>query len=290
MLGGASLKGPTTRIQTVGKTPCVHVQWQLPVRAFVLSIALLGALVGLAGCMAAPATLATQTPSPVTEPQKSPVGCLRADGGCLGVLSPGEYKSAHFTTFGQFSPGQLTFSVSDGYWANALDHNPAYWFEPAIPYAAGTGDDPLPGVFVWGDVAAASQSFPSCPETSDPAGPTDAAGLIQWISKLPAVTATPVQGLIAGGASVDGVEVVVDSATAPRCDGTGQVALLIAGRPNAPDPYLWGVTTHERAQVFLVDLGEGHLAAIFIQAPNDGFDKLLPEARKLMATFQFTAP
>src|SRR4051794_4977386 len=135
-------------------------------RALLLWIALVPALAAAtAGCSdAAPPAPPTSSP----EPAETSTGCLRADGGCLGPLTPGSYESVHFTAFGAPSPGQFRYSVNDEFWANALDHVPAYWFQPAEAYAAGTGDDALPGVYVWADVAAASQGFPACPEVSDP--------------------------------------------------------------------------------------------------------------------------
>lgn len=255
-------------------------------RALALSFALLPVVVGLlAGCAGSPSPVAS---SPTSTPQETEDPCLRDDGGCLGVLTPGAYESVNFTTFGDPSPGQLSYTV-DETWANALDHTPAYWFQRADAYAASNGDAQLPGVYVWGDVAAAAQTFPACPETSDPAGPTDAAGLLEWMATLPGVTATPLNALI-GDTTAAGLDIVVDPATASTCNGAGPVALLIAARQGAPDPYLWGVTSAERAQVFPLDLGDGHTAAVFIQAPTTEFDALLPAAQSLIATFEFTAP
>ncbi|WP_269939203.1 hypothetical protein [Arthrobacter sp. HY1533] len=239
----------------------------------------------MTGCAGSPAQVA---PSSTSVLEDTADGCLRTDGGCLGVLSPGAHKSVHFTTFGEPSAGQFSYTV-DSSWANALDHTPSYWFQRADAYAASNGDAQLPGVYVWGDVAAAAQTFPSCPEESDPAGPTEAVDLLAWMTTLRGVIATPISARI-GGATVDGLDIRVDPATSLTCDGAGPYALLIAGRQGAPDPYLWGVSSVERAQVFLLDLGGGHTAAVFIQAPTAEFDALLPPAQDLIATFKFTAP
>ena len=255
-------------------------------RALALRVLLMTAAVGLmAGCAGSPQPLA---PSSTSRPEATSGGCLRVDGGCLGVLAPGAYESVHFTTFGETSLGQLSYAV-DGSWANALDHTPAYWFQRADAYAASNGDAQLAGVYVWGDVAAAAQTFPSCPEESDPAGPAAAADLLTWMTTLRGVMATPITAKV-GATPVDGLDIVIDSATSSTCDGAGPYALLIAGRQAAPDPYLWGVSSVERAQVFFLDLGGGHTAAIFIQAPKAEFDALLSPAHDLIATFKFIAP
>ncbi|WP_425861978.1 hypothetical protein [Arthrobacter sp. TWP1-1] len=255
-------------------------------RALALFVLLLSAAVGLmTGCAGRPSSVASSSASVLEESSDE---CLRADGGCLGVLAPGAYESVHFTTFSEPSLGQFSYVV-DASWANALDHTPAYWLQRADAYAASNGDAQLPGVYIWGDVAAAAQTFPSCPEESDPAGPTEAADLLAWMTTLPGVIATPISAQI-GGTTVDGLDIVVDPATSSTCYGSVPVVLLIAGRQGAPDPYLWGVTSPERAQVFLLDLGGGHTAAVFIQAPTAEFDALLTPAKDLIATFKFTAP
>jgi len=240
-------------------------------------------LVAVTGCSS---TQPTTTAEPTSSPEAG--ACLRSDGGCLGVLSPGEYESEFFTTFGEPSPGQLAYEVGDDYWANALDHTPSYWLQPAEQYAAGSGDEILPGVYVWGDVAPAAQEFPSCPEEADPSGPTDAAGMAAWMSALGGITSTPVADATIDGRPAVALDLVLDPATSPRCSW-GPFVPLVAARAGASDPYMWGIGSGERMQLYLVDVGDGHTAAVIIDAPTAEFDALVPHARALIATFEFAA-
>ena len=179
--------------------------------------------------------------------------------------------------------------MSDGSWANALDHIPAYWFQPAKPYAAGTGDDFLPGVYVWGDVAPAAQVFPGCPEAPDTSAPTDAAGLLAWLQALPGLVVTPVPDIQIVDMTAKGFDVVIDAATAPKCSW-GPFVPLLANRVGAPDAYMTGVGAGEEMQVFLFDLGGGHTAAIVFDGPATDFESRLPAERELVSTFAFNAP
>ncbi|MFE1643973.1 hypothetical protein ACFM35_00150 [Microbacterium sp. P01] len=247
------------------------------------------AVLALAAGCAAPSQTTAPPASRSTSAEPAAEGCLRDDGGCLGVLAPGTYASEQFTISGESSPGQLTYTVADGYWANALDHSPAYWFQPADPYAAGTGDDFLPGVYVWADIAGALQEFPACPEEADPSAPTDAAGLIAWISALPGVTTASLTEAAIGDLSVAGIELELDPDTAPSCSW-GPFVPLIAGRAGAEDAYMWGISGGERMHFYPLDLGGGHTAAVIIDAPAADFDALLPHAQQLIATLTFVTP
>jgi hypothetical protein len=256
------------------------------------SIVIAAVLVLTVGCAPTPSSGSTSKPI-ATGPAASnaPRGqfstCLRTDAHCLGPLASGSYESEHFTTFPTRSPGQLTYSVKDGYWANALDQRPAYWFNPAKEYAAGTGDENLPGVFVWGDASGATQNFPTCPETADPKSPTDAEGLLSWLAHLPGLTATPIADLQLGDHKALGLDLVVDPTTASSCPW-GKFVPLIGS--NGPDPYMTGINAGERAQVYLVDLGNGHSAAVIVTAPADKFAAVLPHAAALISSFRFVAP
>lgn len=238
----------------------------------------------LVGCTADVPSSPTPTPS---VGDSASVGCLREGGGCLGVLEPGSYESQEFTAFGQPSAGQLRYTV-DGFWANALDHTPAYWFQPATAYAAGTGDDFLPGVYVWGNVAAAAQDFPACPEQPEPGVATDAAGLIAWLAGIPGLVTQPLPSISFGGAEAEGLDLVLGEG-APECSWGAFVPLLSA-RTDASDAFMWGVGSDERMHLYLADLGNGHTAAVIIDAPTSSFEDILPHAQELIATFEFSAP
>jgi hypothetical protein len=242
------------------------------------------------GCAATPApSPSTSKPSSTGAPTPSTDACLRTDGNCLGPLVPGHYESGHFTTFPTRSSGQLTYNATDRYWANALDQRPAYWFEPAKEYSAGTGDDNLPGVFVWGDVAAATQKFPECPSDPDQTIPSDAQGLIAWLTQLRGLKATPVTDLQLGDRKALGLDIVVDEATASACT-FGKFVPLIAAVPGAANAFMTGINAGERSQVYFVDVGNGHTAAVIFTAPADEFDAILPHAIGLILSFRFVAP
>jgi hypothetical protein len=242
------------------------------------------ALSGCSGAGPAPTTSKSAPTQPATG------GCLRADGGCLGVLVPGSYKSENFNTFGAASAGQLAYKVSNDFWANALDHEAGYWFQLAKPYAAGNGDDFLPGVYVFADVAPALQKFPSCPEESDPSGPTDVSGLLSWTAALPGLRVTKVSNIQVGDKRASGIDILIDPATATNCSWGSPFVPVIASRPNASDAYMYGVSEGERERIYLADLGGGHTVGIILDAPTADFDALVAPALKLISTFTFTAP
>jgi hypothetical protein len=262
-------------------------------RAITVTTVLAATLISLAlsGCSGAgPAP----TNSKSASTQSTIDACLSEDGNCLGVLEPGSYKSQNFNTFGAASVGQLAYKVGDDSWANELDHQGAYWFQRAKAYTAGIGDGHVADIYVYSDVAPALQEYPACPMASDPSGPSDASGLVNWISDLPGLTVTPIKDLQMGKLSAKGVDVVIDLNTASKCSGDGGDGVpfvpVISSRPVAPDPYMIGISEGEKVRIYSVDVGGGHTVGILIDAPTAEFDALVAPAQKLISTFTFTAP
>lgn len=214
--------------------------------------------------------------------------CRDASKNCLGPLKPGSYASEFIDLFGTSKPGQVTHAVPSG-WANTLDHQPAYWLRPAADYAAdpgSDGNDTTSGIYVWGNVGAARQTD-TCAEQSDPNIKTDAASLAVWIKGLQGLEAKARPTSEAGGHRAIVLDLTLNPARAQKCS-FGPFIPLIASRPNAPDAYMWGIGVNEKIRIMLVELPEGHTAAVLIDGPTDQWEALLRAAKPILATLRLT--
>ena len=233
-----------------------------------------------------PAASTTQTVSTTTA---SAERCLRSDGNCLGALAPGKYTSSAFAVFGTPERGHLAYSVADDFWANALDHPAGYWFQSAREYKASNGDATLAGVYLFSDAAAARQDYPGCGEASDTSVKTDAASLITWIKHLPAVTTKELPPVKTARGTAQGVSVVAKPGAKAACLDGETVRTLIASRPKAWDPYIWGITKSDRIDAYFQNLGGGHTVAILVYAPDRTAvpAELSGSATRLISSFRF---
>ena len=254
--------------------------------AGILAAALLTACATSGGDAAPPTSR-----SPQASATQSPVGCLRSDGNCLGVLAAGRHTSASFAVFGVPGEGQLTYRSDEGTWANSLDHAAGYWFQPADEYAASNGDATLRGVYLFSDVAAAKQSYTSCPEESDTSVGTDAASLLRWVRRLPHLRTAELPALRTADGTARGVSVRAVPGAEGACYDNATVRTLVASRPGALDPYVWGITQHDRIDLYAEDLGGGHTVGILLYAPDGRITPAFrAAAEKLVVTFRFTEP
>ena len=253
----------------------------------VLAAVLCSAAVGCGGTSdGKPAASTTQTVSTTTAPATR---CLRSDGNCLGALAPGKYTSSAFAVFGTPEKGHLAYSVADHSWANALDHPAGYWFQSARGYKASNGDATLAGVYLFSDAAAARQNYPACSEESDTSVKTDAASLVTWIKQLPAITTKDLPPLKTALGTAQGVSVVAKPSAKGACSDNETVRTLIASRPQAVDPYIWGITRSDRIDAYFQDLEGGHTVAILIYIPDKTAvpTELFSSSARLISSFRF---
>jgi hypothetical protein len=204
------------------------------------------------------------------------------------VLQPGDYQSTNIDLFGTGRPGQLSYTVPQG-WANTLDHQPAYWLRPAVDYAADDsydGNETTSGIYVWGDVAAARQGS-SCAEWSDETVDTDPTSLSAWMAGLPGLVVTPPTAGTIDGKSLVEFDIMLDAEVAPLCPW-GRFVPLLAGRPGAEDSYMWGIGAGEQMRMRIIDLGDGHTASVIIDGPAEVFDELLQMSEPVIDSLRFS--
>jgi hypothetical protein len=197
---------------------------------------------------------------------------------CLGAVEAGTYASYRFNPYGQFTYGQLTFTVPDG-WAIANDTQAALFLRRASDYT--NHKDSFYGISAWADVAAAKQD---CSDQPDGTISTGAANIAAWMEGLPSVIATHTTIDINGlPAEVVDVHIAPDATT---CQG---LVSLIASRTSKPDPFNFGVFGDQQMRVVLVDVAPQRTVAIFIDdALEHRYDELAAEAMPIIESFTFT--
>ena len=196
---------------------------------------------------------------------------------CLGVVEAGTYSTNRFNPYGQFTYGQLTFTVPDG-WAVANDSQAALFLRRASDYS--NHKDSFYGLSAWADVAAAKQD---CSDKSDGTIGTGAAKIAAWMETLPSViathTTTEVNGLPAE---------VVDVHIAPGATTCQGFVSLIASRTSKPDPFNFGVFGDQQMRVVLIDIAPQRTVAVFIDdALEHRYDELAAAAMPIIKSFTF---
>ena len=198
---------------------------------------------------------------------------------CLGLVEPGTYSTNRFNPYGQFTYGQLTFTVPDG-WAVANDSQAALFLRRATDYAS--NKDSWYGISAWADVAAAKQD---CSDQSDGAIGTGAASIATWmVESLPSVIATRAT-IDINGLPAEVVDVHI-APNATTCDG---FVSLIASRTSQPDPFNFGVFGDQQMRVVLIDIAPERTVAIFIDDNLEhSYDALAAVAMPIIESFVFT--
>ncbi len=196
---------------------------------------------------------------------------------CLGVVEAGTYSTNRFNPFGQFTYGQVTFTVPDG-WAIANDTQAALFLRRATDYT--NHKESFYGISAWADVAAAKQD---CSDQSDSTIGTRAADIAAWMASLPSVIAThttiDVNGLPAE---------VVDVHIAPNATTCQGFVSLIASRTSKPDPFNFGVFGDQQMRVVLIDIAPQRTVAAFIDDNLEHrYDELAAVAMPIIESFIF---
>ena len=222
------------------------------------------------------------------------VSCRNTDDDCLGAVSAGPYRSTNLDLFGTRRYGQLMFDLPTG-WANTADFTSNYFIRPAADYAAdpaSDGNDTVSGIYVWPDVAAAEQDA-GCTEVADSAVGTDATSIANWLDAHPGLDVSNRSESAIDGYSTTAMDLRVDPAWTTTCpfitDGSGFVS-LVAARPGASVPFMWGIATVEAMRLILIDLVSDHTAAIFIETTkgDSAFASLVTAATPIINSFKFS--
>jgi hypothetical protein len=224
--------------------------------------------------------------------------CPTAQSPCLGELEAVTYPSGQFatTTNDQQPPsfGALTYTGREG-WTNTNDFVNGYWLEPTDWHRAyleqhggrDPGDRPeTKGVYVFSGITGSGWD-PTCSADPDPAAGTTASELVEWIQGQPSLdVSTPEPAQLPGGTGFS-----IDVRLAPSWTGTcpyanGEpIAPLLVGAPGTRID--WGVAKGFAERFIVLDVGADQPVLIDISAPEDEFDAFLPEAMRLVETFEF---
>ena len=229
------------------------------------------------------------------------VRCTDPDGGCLGKVEAGTYRSQFFTPSrpaqNSWVPnyGGLTFTVPAG-WAASADWPDAYDLVPADMYPD-TGDPVADGkgIYLVARPAAHAQSQ-TTPPTSCVAAEAEGVGytvdaLIDWISRNPALDAGDPQPVTINGRS----GMMIDVKLAPDWTGTcadfgpdpkpGALTFTNIGAPNNNS---LAIGPDQRERIILLDIGGGQVVLIDISASQPGaFDALVADAMPIIQSFEF---
>lgn len=205
---------------------------------------------------------------------------------CIGIVEAGTYSTNRWNPYGEFTYGQATFTLPDG-WAVTYDSQAALFIGSAADYEK--SEDPLPwGLRAWADVAAAAPDSEDCdgPPTDqrDPAVGLGAANIAEWMVNLPTLNATRSTMTISGMQAevvdadvVDGVE---------TCDWG---LILIVSRTSKPDPFNYGLLATQHMRVILIDVLPERTIAIFVDDEgHPGFEALEEAVMPIVESFVFS--
>lgn len=222
---------------------------------FRATAALTLAVIVAAGCGGA-----ELAPPPGTSPAGQPA---------VTAMPAGTYSSV------SFQPA-VTFTVPDG-WIKREDSGLYLSLYPV--------DNDLIGVHLFRDPMAASQDA-SCPAQPEPGVGGTSSELATWFASRPGlVVGAPTMATVGGlrGVAID-VALKADWTQAcPFSNGVPAVPLI-----NSPDIDHWVVVGNERLRLFLLDLPDGGLVAVDIDAfDGSQIEDLLARSNSIVRSLQF---
>jgi len=145
------------------------------------------------------------------------------------------------------------------------------------------------GIYVFsGATGSAWQS--DCAANPDPKAGTTARDLVDWIAAQPSLDVSNREPVRIGNATGFSIDVqVADSWTHTCPDTTEPFAPLLVGAPGTAvdGRFGWGVGSGFSERYIVLDVGADQPVAINISAPHDEFEAFLPEAMRLVETFDF---
>jgi hypothetical protein len=220
-------------------------------------------------------------------------GCNDPTRNCLGVIEAGTYATNRFNPFGEFTYGQLTYTVPDG-WANSYDSQGSFFLEPADGYEG--ANDVHPQLAVWPDITAPIQ----CTIDPDHGVALGASNLADWIEALPQVAVERTQIEI-GGLPAEQLDIRIVSDEGLCDEQLGWNGLVLTTSRDYPEPDAYGILAGQTMRLILVDTAPERTVAIYIDdsdngtsveldpAGNDiGFEPLAAELMPIIESFRFS--
>jgi hypothetical protein len=221
--------------------------------------------------------------------------CLK-DGACYGVLDAGTYGTQYFDPRvkpnGTWGPNYaaVSFTVPDG-WAQAEDFPGFTRLELASDYAreaGGTDPSTLPTITIVGEPFGQPDGdlceTQSTPKADDPRSPAD---LVAYLKSQPWIDASGQQSLNLDGHAAIQIDVAFHAGAKGGCpaDPTPNGRYLTG---YGSDTWGFGIEGSRRARVVLIDLGNGDVAGVVIEAPTQAaFDSFATQAMQLVSTLHF---
>ena len=181
----------------------------------------------------------------------------------------------------EFKPG-FTFSLPDN-WTGARGTDGKPGDDPRylglVPI--GTPDGERTGIFVLRDALAVKQN---CSGRPDPRIGASSAAITEWMTTYDRLDATSTQSVRIGGVPGHSVEIGLPFG-ARTCPGFYDVPIL-AGEPSKPN---WGIEPGTQMRVYVLDLADGTLITIIIEAQDPAqFQTLKDQAIPIVESFDFS--
>lgn len=205
--------------------------------------------------------------------------CWLADRDCLGPVEGGTYATNRFNPFGDFTFGEVSFTVPAG-WAVCYDSQAHLRLQPVPECSDADGF----GIWIWADVAAPLQD---CSFLPDPGAALGAAKIADFVEALPTLAVERVETVVGGLPAVQLDLDVVDGAEG-LCEGV--FVVTTTSRNNASDPDAAGIGTFQHMRLILLDVLPERTVAIYLDdAGQDRFDELESMAMPVIASLVFSA-
>jgi hypothetical protein len=224
--------------------------------------------------------------------------CTNTEDGCLGDLDAGVHASQYIVprraVGGPWQPtwGAVTYTVPAG-WANSQDWPNEFSLTPSADYAKETADGPAIGAYheIWLFThPSANKVTPSCDRSVDTTVKPTVDGLLAWIAKDPAITATTPTAITIDGHPGKLVDIELRSTWKTTCaGGTGGPERAFFAYPSAADNDAWmaDISGKERDRVILFDL-DGTTVGIMLDSGDPArFDDLVSQAMPIVQSFKF---
>jgi hypothetical protein len=216
--------------------------------------------------------------------------CRDATQDCLGPMEAGTYPSTEFDAFHEGRAGQATVTVPDG-WANTGDHRTNYFLRPTPDYLddpGSDGNDTTSGIYLWAATLAVDQPA-DC--SAVPAAGIDASAdaIARHLAGLAGLIVRDGGSVDLGGRSARVLDLSLDPSLTTPCPWSGGAAFQseIMFADLGLDGGVWGLGRGDRQRVFLVDVAPKRVVSIWIEAPDDRFDALLPVAMPIVQSLRF---
>lgn len=214
---------------------------------------------------------------------------------CLGDLSAGTYWSQYIDprikAGSTWAPkfGAIGYTVPAG-WANSSDWPSEFTLTPSANYALETADGAPAGT--WYHIAVMAQPAVNDPDVDCFTGlttvPRTVDAFIAHLVASPAITATAPQSITIDGHAAQWIDIAKDPAWKGTCgkDAGGAANVLID--TGLQSRWIFGPIDSERARIILVDIGNGDLVLIVLDA-GDGtkLAQLATDAMPIVQTFTF---